>query len=180
MADLKRTLALLVLACVGCAALDPRAASLHTADAAVGDALYASRAPASEQRAALGRAQQAFQSSPVAVNRLRLAALLALLPAPLRDETRASELLAPIADARTPGVGRLAAFLAAQLAEHQRLAREADRLTREGERLARERERLDREHEKREEELRQQVEALRAIERSVQQREEKLRRGQQR
>lgn len=178
MADLKRALAALALACAGCAVLDPQAGSLAAADAAVGDALYAARAPVPEQRAALVRAQQVFLGNPGAVNRLRLAALLALLPTPLRDEARAAQLLAPIADARDPGVGRFAAFLAAQLAEQQRLAREADRLARESERTARERERLDREHEKREEELRQQVEALRAIERNVQQREEKLRRGQ--
>ena len=144
----------------------------------MGDALYASRAPASEQRAALSRAQRAFGADPGPVSRLRLAALFALLPAPLRDDVRAMELLAPIADARKPGVGRYAAFLVTQLGEQQRLAREADRLARENERAAREQERLASEHEKREEELRQQVEALREIERKVQQREEKLRRGQ--
>ncbi len=175
---LKPWVAAFVLACAGCAVLDPQAASLAAADAAVGDALYAARAPLAEQRAALARAQQAFLGNPSAVNRLRLATLLALLPAPLRDEPRATELLGPIADSRAPGAGRYAAFLASELAERQRLAREADRLAREGERAARERERLDREHEKREEELRQQVEALRTIERNVQQREEKLRRGQ--
>ena len=42
--------------------------------------------------------------------------------------------------------------------------------------MARERERSERERDKREEALRQQLEALRAIERGIQEREEKLRR----
>lgn len=164
------------LALAGCAVLDPQAA-LHDADRAVGDALNAARAPQSEQRAALARAQQAFGQNPDPVARLRLATLLALLPPPLRDETRAAVLLEPIADAGAPGVGRFAAFLAADLAERQRLARESERLAREGERAAREHERLDKERDKREEALRQQVEALRAIERNIQERAEKLRRA---
>jgi len=178
MAPLKLALATLVVACTGCALLDPQAGSLAAVDAAVGETLYAARGPQSEQRAALARAQQAFTGDPGPLNRLRLATLLAVLPSPLRDEARAVNLLNPIADAGSPGVGRFAAFLAAQIAEQQRLQREAERLTREGERTAREHERLDRERDKREEELRQQVEALRAIERNIQEREEKLRRGQ--
>lgn len=178
MADLKRALAALVLACAGCAVLDPQAGSRADADAALGDALYAVRAPQSEQRTVLAKARAAFTGNPGAVNRLRLATLLALLPPPLRDEARAAELLAPIADAGAPGVGRFAAFLSGALAEQQRLIREAERLARESERATREQERLDRERDKREETLRQQVEALRAIERNIQEREEKLRRGQ--
>ena len=178
MRALKLALSILALTCAGCAILDPEAASVAAADAALGDALYAARSPQGEQRAALERAQRAFTADPNAVNRLRLAMLLALLSAPLGDQGRAGGLLAPIADAGSPGVGRFAAFLAAELAEQQKLSREADRLAREGERTAREHERLDRERDKREELLRQQVEALRAIERNVQEREERLRRGQ--
>ena len=169
---------MLVLTGAGCAVLDPEAASVAAADAALGDALYAARSPQSEQRAALERARQSLAADPSAVNRLRLAALLSLLPPPLGDPARAADLLTPIADASSPGVGRFAAFLAADVAEQQRLSREADRLARESERTAREHERLDRERDKREETLRQQVEALRDIERNVQQREERLRRGQ--
>jgi hypothetical protein len=169
---------MLVLACAACAVLDPEAASVAAADAALGDALHAARSPQPGQRAALERAQQSFAANPSAVNRLRLATLLALLPPPLRDPGRAGELLAPIADADSPGVGRFAALLGADVAEQRRLAREADRLAQENERTAREHERLDRERDKREELLRQQVEALRAIERNVQEREERLRRGQ--
>jgi hypothetical protein len=177
-ADLKLLLAALVLAGAGCAVLDPQAASRSAADAALGDALNAGRVPQSEQRAVLARAQAAFAGNPAAVNRLRLATLLALLPSPLRDEARAAELLTPIADPAAPGIGRFAAFLSASLAEQQRLTREAERLSRENERAGREHERLDRERDKREETLRQQVEAMRAIERNIQEREEKLRRGQ--
>jgi hypothetical protein len=107
---------------------------------------------------------------------LRLGALLALVPPPLRDEARASDLLAPIADAGSAGTGRIAALLLTAIAEQQRLAREADRLVREADRNARERDRLDKERDKREEALRQQVEALRDIERNVQERSERLRR----
>jgi len=177
MADLKLAVGVLVLACAGCAMLNPQAASVAAADAAVGDALHAAQGAQTEQRAALARAQQAYAGDPTAINSLRLATLLAVLPAPLGDPGRAAALVAPIADAGSPGVGRFAAFLAAELADQQRLAREAERLAREGERAARERERADRERDKREEALRDQVEALRAIERNIQEREDRLRRG---
>ena len=91
-----------------------------------------------------------------------LAILLATLAPPLRDDARAAELLEPIADPGAPGVGRFAALLAGQVGERTRTARE--------------RERSERERDKREEALRQQLEALRAIERGIQEREEKLRR----
>jgi hypothetical protein len=175
---LQPLLAALVIACAGCAALDPEAAELRAVDDVVGDALNAARAPQSEQRAALARAQQAFSQSPDVVARLRLGSLLALLPAPLGDPTRAAALLAPIADAADPGAGRVAALLTTQLAQQQRVAREAERKAGEAERTVREHERLDSERDKREEALRQQVEALREIERNIRQREEKLRRGQ--
>lgn len=176
MARPKVASAILVLACAGCAVLDPQAASLAAADAALGDALIAARAPQQEQRAALARAQQQFAANPRPENRLRLGTVLALVPPPLRDDARASELLAPIADAGSPGIGRVAALLLTALVEQQRLAREADRVAREADRNARERDRLDKERDKREEALRQQVEALRAIERNVQERSERLRR----
>lgn len=177
MRPLQLSLAVLVIACAGCAVLDPEAAELRAVDSAVADALNAARAPQVEQRAALARSQEAFNRGSGRVARLRLAALLAVLPAPNGDPARALALLAPIADAGSSGVGRLAALLAAQLAEEQRLAREAERLARESERSAREHERLDRERAAREDALRQQLEALREIERNVRQREEKLRRG---
>jgi hypothetical protein len=174
---MRRFAAAFSLALAACAVLDPRVARLADLDAVVAESLNAARAPAAEQQAALARAQQAFMVDTRPLNRLRLAMLLALLAAPLRDETRAAELLEPIADASAAGVGRFSALLAAQLAERQRLAREVERLARDGERIARERERVDKERDRREEALRQQVEALRGIERGIQEREEKLRRS---
>jgi hypothetical protein len=165
-------------ALAGCAQLMPGA----DVDTVVAEALSAARAPAAEQKAALARAQEAFTSSTGDLNRLRLATLLVALPAPLRDDARAIELLEPLADAAKPGSGRFAALLTAQAAERQRLvrenAREAERQAKE--RHAREAERLalDKERDKREEALRQQLEALRAIERGILEREEKLRRRQ--
>ena len=168
----------LALLLAGCAPLQPVA---NPVDAIVGEALAAARAPAAEQSAALARAQQAGVASPV--DRLRLATLLATLPAPLRDDARALELLEPLANNAAPGIGRFAALLAAQVGERQRAVRELERVTREADRAARERaaadkERAaaDKERDKREEALKQQLEALRAIERGILEREEKMRR----
>jgi hypothetical protein len=167
----------------GCAVIDPEAARLAAVDRALAEAIHASRAPAAEQKAALARAQQAFVGEAAPLNRLRLGAMVLLLPAPLRDEARALELLEPIADAGTAGTGRVAALLQQHALERQqhalerqRLARELERLARDAERTARERQQADREREKREEALKQQLEALRGIERGILEREEKLRR----
>ena len=149
----------------GCALLEPQAMDV---DSVVADVLKTARAPHSEQKAALGRAQMAFEKSPGDASRLRLAALLALLPPPLRDDARAGELLEPLAGAATP-FGRFAALLSAQISERQRLARELER-------LAREHDRADKERDKREEALRQQLEAVQSIERGIIDRQEKLRR----
>lgn len=164
----------LTLVLTSCAAIQPGAGVV---DAIVAEAVAAARAPAAEQAAALARAQQAF-SSGAAADRLRLATLLATLPAPLRDDARATELLEPLADAATAGIGRFAALLSSQITERQRVVRELERVSREAERAARDRERSDKERDKREEALRQQFEALRAIERGILEREEKLRRRQ--
>jgi DNA repair exonuclease SbcCD ATPase subunit len=194
-------LAALALAALlaGCALLEPGADRIVAVDGIIREAIAAARAPEPERKAALDRAQQSFERNPSGLNRLRLATLLAALPAPLRDEARAAALLEPLANAGAPGPERFAAFLAGELAERrrlageiERLARDAERAARERERLERERERLEREHEtierereradkerdKREEALRQQLEALRAIERGILEREEKLRRRQ--
>jgi len=166
----------------GCAALEPR---IDPIDAIVAEAIAAARAPAAEQAAALARAEKEAQRAGGATpaERLRLATLLATLPAPLRDDARAAELLGPIADAAAPGIGRFAALLASQIAERQRSLRELERVSREADRVARDRDRSDKERDKREETLRQseetmrqQLEALRAIERGILEREEKLRR----
>ena len=164
---------LLVLALAGCAAVQPL---VNPVDAILAEAVAAARAPAAEQQAALARAQQLGVQSPA--DRLRLATLLATLPPPLRDDARAAKLLEPIADAASPGIGRFAAVLAAQIAERQRVAQELDRVSREATHAARERAVADKERDKREEALKQQIEALRAIERGILEREEKLRRRQ--
>jgi hypothetical protein len=170
------------LLATGCAELAPFETAV---DGASGDALQAARAPASEQKAALARAQQRFIADPSAGNRLRLATLLAALPVPLRDDARALELLEPIADAGSPGSGRFAAFLAFEIQDRQRLQREVDRLLKERnqeraqaerERTAAEKDRVERD--KREEALKQQLEALRAIERGILEREDRLRKRQ--
>ena len=165
-----RALALLVLL-AGCAAVQPL---VNPVDAILAEALTAARAPAPEQAATLARAQQAGVSA--STDRLRLALLLATLPAPLRDDARALELLEPLADSAAPGVGRFAALLASQIGERQRVARELERLAREADRAAKERDRNDKERDKREEALKQQLEALRAIERGILEREENMRR----
>jgi hypothetical protein len=163
MTDL-RTAAGLLLLLAGCAAFDPDAERTRVADRIVAEAVSASRASAAEQKAALSRAQAAFAAEPMVQNRVRLAALLATLPPPHRDDARALELLEPAANLNSPGPGRLAALLASMIGERQRATRE--RVASDGER------------EKREEAMRQQLEALRAIERGMIEREEKLRRRQ--
>ena len=153
----------------GCASLLPERDSPAAVDSVVAEALSAARAPASEQKAVLARAQQAYEREGSALGGLRLAALLASLPAPLRDDARAQELLQPLADAAAPGIGRFAALLLAQIGERQRILHDAER-------QARERERTDKAREKREEALRLQLEALSSIERGILDREERLRR----
>jgi hypothetical protein len=161
---------LLVIALTGCAALEP-----NPVDRIVAEAVVAARAPFAEQQASLGRAQQAFASGAPA-ERLRLATLLATLPPPLRDDTRAVELLEPIADAGSPGIGRFAALLSSQVTERRRITHEIERMRADAERAGRERVATDKERDKREDGMKQQLEALRAIERGILEREEKLRR----
>ncbi|MFL6572899.1 MAG: hypothetical protein ACJ8G4_14180 [Burkholderiales bacterium] len=146
-------------------------------DSAIREAAHLARAPAADQKAALAAAQQAFVGDPGTLNRLRLATFLASLPPPLRDDARAAELLEPMVDPSGSATGRFAAFLATQVAERQRIAREIERLNKERVASERERQAADKERDKREEALRQQLEALRAIERGILDREERLRRN---
>jgi hypothetical protein len=164
----------LVLLLSACETLQPAPAPAPV-DAIVAEAVVASRAPFAEQQATLARAQNALGSG-AAADRLRLATLLATLPPPLRDDSRAAELLEPISDAGAPGVGRFAALLAAQVSERRGLLHEVEKLRAEAERAGRERALSDKERDKREEALKQQLEALRAIERGILEREETLRR----
>ena len=165
---------LLVLALAGCALLQPPSDQVDTV---VREAALVARAAAAEQKAALAAAQQAFVADSNTLNRLRLATLLASLPPPLRDDARAGELLEPMVDSAGVATGRFAAFLATQLMERQRLAREIERLVKERAAMERDRQNADKERDKREEALRQQLEALRAIERGILDREERLRRN---
>ncbi len=160
----------------GCAALQPGADEVLAVDGILSEVVGVARAPVAEQKAALARAQQQFAAEPSPLRRVKLGALLATLPAPLRDDARAAELLDPVADASSPGTGRFAAFLSAQIAERQRLVRDAERLAKERASVERERQANDKERDKREEAMRQQLEALRAIERGIIDREERLRR----
>lgn len=159
-----KTLASVLLAVMtGCTAL-PAPFVPDPVQAIVEESVAAAAAPASEQGAALARAEKAAASGAPA-DRLRLATLLATLPAPLRNDVRAGELLQSVTEG---SMGRFAGLLSAQIAERQRLARELERVKADAERNSRE-------HDKREEALKQQIEALRAIERNIREREDKLR-----
>lgn len=168
----------MLLLVAGCAAFDPAAEQTVAVDRMVREALIAARAPVGEQKSVLARAQRRLTREPSAANRIQVATLLATLPAPLHDDAKAAELLDPVADPGSPGFGRFAALLSAQLAERQRLARELGRASQERVRLEREHEQADKERDKREEALKQQIEALRSIERSILEREDRLRRKQ--
>lgn len=161
---LKTRVLVLAAALAGCTAL-PAPFVPNPVETIVAEAAAAARAPASEQAAALARAEKAAASG-VPADRLRLATLLAVLPAPLGDDARAGELLQSVTG--DSSMGRFAGLLSAQIAERQRLARELERVKGDAERSARERD-------KREEALKQQIEALRTIERNIREREEKLR-----
>jgi hypothetical protein len=173
---MKGLAAMLAVATLAGCAMVPGYEGPELVDGVVAEVLAASRAPASEQKAALARAQQGFMQDRSTAGRLRLGTLLATLPPPLRDDARATELLEPIADAASAGVGRFSALLVAQIADRQRVARELERVRREREKAESEHERADKERDKREEALRQQLEALRSIERGILEREERLRR----
>jgi hypothetical protein len=138
----------LALALGGCAALEPGVERTLVVDRIMGEAVMAARAPLAEQKAALARAEQAHDAERTEDNRLRLATLLATLPAPLRDDARSLELLEPLVDAGSAGVGRFAALLAAQVTERQRLGGELERVARDAERAAREADRTGREAER--------------------------------
>ena len=165
---------LVLIGVAGCAALE----QLDPVDTVLRDAVTIARTTPAEQKSALAGAQQSFVSDTSALNRLRLATLLASRPAPLRDDARAAELLEPIANPNGSGVGRFAAFLGTQLAERQRVVRELERLAKERAALEKDRAAFEKdrvERDKREEALKQQLEALRAIERGILDREERMR-----
>lgn len=155
-----RALAVAVCAAVlgGCAGLAPP----QQPEALVGYfAAVAKMAPAG-QKQALAQAAAALGSDPTPLARVRLGGLHAQ-PAPaLRDDARALSLLDPRALPEAgAGLADLAALLYAQVAERQRQSRE------EAKKFEALRERN--------ESMKERMEAIKAIERSIQQREERQR-----
>ena len=118
---MRALLAALVFLLAGCAALAPGADERGEVSDIVARAVAAARAPAAEQQRTLRLAHEAYRSDRSVVNRLRLATLLAALPAPLRDDSAAYALLRPLAAAQgeSPLQG-FATLLAGQVAERLR------------------------------------------------------------
>jgi len=180
----------------GCALLRPDAGESKQVRDIVGNTVSAARATPQEQHRRLAHAQQMFAAVPDDENRVRLAALLATLPPPWRDDVRAAGLLEPLA-ARSPDgpVAELAGLLAASVAERHRLARElraaasrveaAERRVEAAERRVEASEQRVEAAQRREEAaaeragtLQRQVDALKAIERGILEREERRRKQQ--
>lgn len=159
----------------GCALLRPDAGEALQVREIVGGAVSAARATPAEQRRQLTHAQEMYAAVPDDANRVRLAALLATLPPPWRDEARAASLLEPLAARRpeTP-MAQLAGMLAASVAERQRLAHELRaaeaRVEAAEARVAAAVERAG--------VLQRQVDALKEIERGILEREERRRKQQ--
>jgi len=170
---------LLVFLLAGCAVLQPGAGESLQVSEIVSAAVSAARAAPEEQRQQLLHAQKMFAAVQDDVNRARLAALLATLPAPLRDEARAAALLEPLAARRpeTPLV-QFAGLLAAGTAERQKLTRDLRATEKREEDLTRDLRATEKRVEAAEERantLRQQVDALKSIERGILEREERRR-----
>jgi hypothetical protein len=177
---------MLVLLLAGCAVLQPGAGESLQVSEIVGAAVSAVHAAPEEQRQQLLQAQKMFTAVQDDVNRVRFAALLATLPAPLRDEARATALLEPLAVRRpeTPLV-QFAGLLAAGAAERQRLARDL-RAAEKREEAAEERAGTLRQQadalksqvdalKSQADALKSQVDALKSIERGILEREERRR-----
>lgn len=170
-------LALLLLA--GCAVLRPEANEALLVSDIVAATVGAARATPEEQRRQLGHAHKTFGALQDDASRVRLAALLATLPPPLRDDARAAALFEPLAARRpeTPLV-QFAALAGAGAAERARALRElraAERREGEAEERAKALRQQAEQAEERANTLRQQVEALKSIERGILEREERRR-----
>jgi hypothetical protein len=168
--SLRAGLAVLLLS--GCAALQPGTGESVQVSEIVAAAMAAMRATPEEQRRQLSHAQQMFTATQDDLNRVRLATLLSLLPAPMRDDARAAALLEPLAARRpeTPMV-QYAGLLAAGAVERQRITRDL-RAAEKREEAAEERAGTMRQQA---DTLRQQLEALKSIERGILEREERRR-----
>jgi len=193
---MKAAVALCTALLAGCALLRPDAGEALQVREIVDGAVNAARAAPAEQRRQLVHAQQMYAAVPDDANRVRLAALLATLPPPWRDDARAASLLEPLA-ARRPAapVAQLAGMLAASVAERQRLTRElraaearvepaesraaaAESRAAAAESRAAAAERREEVAAERAGTLQSQVEALKAIERGILEREERRRKQQ--
>ena len=189
---MRALIAAFVLLLGGCAQLAPGAGETVRVSEIVAQAVAAARAPATEQQRALRLAQEAYRRDRGIAERLRLATLLAALPAPLRDDAAAYSLLKPLAAAKGDSpYANFGALLAGQIAERQRLARESERAVKESERAVKKSERAAKESERaakeseraakaaeqRAQTLLEQLNALKSIERGIVEREEKLRRN---
>lgn len=166
----------------GCALLQPDAGEALQVRQIVGGTVSAARATPAEQRRQLVHAQEMYAAVPDDANRVRLAALLATLPPPWRDDARAASLLEPLAIRRleTP-IAQFAVVLAASVAERQRLARElraAETRVEAAEARVAAAERREEAAAERAGMLQRQVDALKAIERGILEREEKRRKQQ--
>lgn len=168
----------LVILLAGCASFGPGAGERAKVSEIVAQAVAAARAPAATQQRTLRLAREAYRRDRSVENRLRLATLLATLPAPRRDDGAAYALLKPFTAERgeSPYVS-FGALLAAQVVERLRLTRESERAVQEQERAVREQESVAREAEQREKTLREQLDALKSIERGIVEREERIRKN---
>jgi hypothetical protein len=148
----------------GCATFQPGYEDSRVVREIVETTAETLRATPEAQRNRLESAMNALASRGDDASRLRAAVLLATLPAPFRDETRAAALMHELSDRRpdTP-LTQFATLLQARMAERERSIE-----TKPDER--------ERSTEKREQALREQSEALRSSERSIAEREEALKR----
>lgn len=106
----------------GCAALQPSGDDAARVDSVIAEAVRVSRLPPAEQVQRLALAGQAFAAGHGDLDRLRLATLLATIPAPLGNDAQAAKLLAPLESGNgNTAVGQFAGLLSVQLAERQRL-----------------------------------------------------------
>lgn len=113
-------LGLLLVLLGGCAALGRQADQPQRIDEMLSGVLRDVHGTPAARRSALEHARRAFTAGGGDYARLRLATLLATLPAPLGDDSRAAMLLKPL-EARQPETpfSRFASLLAGQLAERR-------------------------------------------------------------
>ena len=168
----------LFLLLAGCALLSPGVRERERLAEILNQAAATARAPAAAQQRTLRLAREMYRRDETVENRLRLATLLATLPAPLRDDGAAYALLKPFTAERDESpYASFGDLLAVQVAERLRLTRESERAAREQERAVREQESAAREAEQREKTLREQLDALKSIERGIVEREERIRKN---